>query len=78
MMAILHTLLNLNQDVQVGDDISSWREFFKNISARDRGEAIASMNDLLKINNSYDVLPHFLLRKQQQPDRLVGVSFMGL
>ena len=73
MMAILHTLLNLDPEVPVGDRIVGWRDFFKGIPARDRGEAIASMSELLEINNSYDLPPPFILERQDEPKKVVCV-----
>lgn len=75
MMAILHTLLNLDPDIPVGDRITDWRDFFKDISARDRGEAIASMKDLLEINNSYDIPRPLAFRSDFETNKVVSAYF---
>ena len=72
MMAILHILLNLDPEVPAGERISGWRDFFKDITAKDRADAIASMNDLLEINNSYDLPPPFILERQDETKKVVG------
>lgn len=55
MMAILHTLLNINDSTILGSRLSGYKDFFAGVSSDIRGESIASQADLLEINNSYDM-----------------------
>ena len=69
-MAILHTLLNLENTVQVGDTISGLRGFFAEIPADIRGQSIAQMDNLLTINNNYD-FHHPVLIEELKMDKEV-------
>lgn len=56
MMAILHTLLNINDSCVLGPRLSGYKDFFSGVTSDIRGESVASQYDLLEINNSYEMI----------------------
>ena len=55
MMAILHVLLNINDSAIVGSRIAGYKDFFEGVTSDIRGESIAQQQDLMGINNNYDM-----------------------
>ena len=55
MMAILHTLLNINNSSVLGPVLSGFKDFFLNLTSDLRGEMVANEDIFFEINNSYEM-----------------------
>ncbi len=72
MMAILHTLLNINDSTVVGPRVAGYKDFFEGVTSDIRGESIANETSLMEINNSYD-MQHPIVANMLDGSKEVGV-----
>ena len=66
MMAILHVLLNINDSTVVGPRIASYKDLFETIPSEMRGTIIAQQEDLIEINNNYEMHHPFTIAEQSE------------
>lgn len=79
MMAILHTVLNINDSSILGSRLSGYKDFFSGITSDIRGESIASQGDLLELNNSYEMFHPVQINMPEQEAEVCRIlKYQGL